>query len=232
VADKPVSSASLAKAAQAPIQEVKRLLLALIEEYRGRGVELAEVAGGYQFRSNIANAPFVRDFIGKKPTRLSRAQLETIAIVSYRQPITRPEVEDIRGVDCGASIKTLLERDLIKILGRKEEAGRPLLYGTTPRFLEMFSLKGLKDLPTLQEFSELNEESRALFEKNTGESLSDMHFAEATLDESFENDEAIEAQTEALEEELAQMKEASEHEARSEEQNVVSSDDASADFEN
>jgi segregation and condensation protein B len=100
-----------------------------------------------------------------KPQRLTRAALETLAIVAYRQPVTRPEIEEIRGVDCGAVVKALLERRLVKILGKKEEPGRPILYGTTREFLEFFSLKDLASLPTLREFHELSEEHRDIVEK-------------------------------------------------------------------
>jgi segregation and condensation protein B len=100
-----------------------------------------------------------------KPHRLTRAALETLAIVAYRQPVTRPEVEEIRGVDSGAVMKALLERRLLKILGKKEEPGRPILYGTTREFLEFFALKDLASLPTLREFHELSEEHRDIVEK-------------------------------------------------------------------
>jgi segregation and condensation protein B len=100
-----------------------------------------------------------------KPLRLTRAALETLAIVAYRQPITRPEMEDLRGVDCGAITKALLERKLIRILGKKDEPGRPLLYGTTREFLELFNLRDLTQLPTLREFQELSEESRRIVEE-------------------------------------------------------------------
>jgi segregation and condensation protein B len=100
-----------------------------------------------------------------KPQRLTRAALETLAIIAYRQPVTRPEIEEIRGVDCGAVVKALLERRLVKILGKKEEPGRPILYGTTREFLEFFSLKDLASLPTLREFHELSEEHRDIVEK-------------------------------------------------------------------
>src|SRR3954452_16248614 len=96
-----------------------------------RGIVLAEVAGGWQFRTDSSVAEHVRRFLKVKPQRLTRAALETLAIIAYRQPVTRPEIEDIRGVDCGAVVKALLERRLLKILGKKEEPGRPMLYGTT-----------------------------------------------------------------------------------------------------
>jgi hypothetical protein len=111
----------------------------------------------------------VRQYLSLRPVRLSRAQLETLAIVAYRQPITRPEIDDIRGVDAGPVLKGLLERDLVRIIGKKDEPGRPMLYGTTPSFLEAFSLKSLRDLPTLREYTELSEESRQTFESELGE---------------------------------------------------------------
>ncbi len=129
------------------------------------GIVLHEVAGGWQLRTSPDNADFARRFLRVKPQRLTRAALETLAIVAYRQPVTRPEIEDIRGVDCGAVVKALLERRLVKSLGKKEEPGRPILYGTTREFLEFFSLKDLASLPTLREFHELSEEHREIVEK-------------------------------------------------------------------
>jgi segregation and condensation protein B len=130
---------------------------------------LDEVAGGWLFRTNVQYAPFVRELANERPVRLTRAQVETLAIIAYRQPITRPEIDDIRGVDSGATLKLLLERDLVRILGKKDEPGRPLLYGTTTAFLELFGLKSLKDLPTLKEFTELSEDSRRVAEEELGE---------------------------------------------------------------
>jgi segregation and condensation protein B len=143
-------------------QQLQPLLVALptsLEE-GGRGIGLHEVAGGWQLRTAPSNAPWVQRMLKQKPVRLSRAQLEALAIVAYRQPITRPEIDDIRGVDSGASLRMLLDRGLIRILGKKEEPGRPLLYGTTREFLEFFNLKDLKDLPTLREYYDLTDESR------------------------------------------------------------------------
>ncbi|NMB75790.1 MAG: SMC-Scp complex subunit ScpB [Myxococcales bacterium] len=127
----------------------------------GRGIRLVEVAGGYQLRTPSESAPFVRRLISRRPPRMTQATIETLAIVAYRQPVTRAEVEDIRGVESGAVLKHLLDRRLVRILGRKEEPGRPLLYGTTKEFLELFSLKDLKSLPTLRDFVELSNEHRA-----------------------------------------------------------------------
>jgi segregation and condensation protein B len=132
---------------------------------------LVEVAGGWVFRTGVEFAPFVRELTSQRPVRLTRAQVETLAIVAYRQPITRPEIDEIRGVDSGATLKLLLERDLVRILGKKDEPGRPILYGTTGAFLEFFGLRSLKDLPTLREFTELSEESRRVAEAELGEVL-------------------------------------------------------------
>jgi segregation and condensation protein B len=167
--DKPVTSAELARLASAPTKHVKAVLAELKTTYARRGIVLDEVAGGWLFRTSVQFAPFVREFTSERPVRLTRAQVETLAIVAYRQPITRPEVDEIRGVDSGATLKLLLERDLVRILGKKDEPGRPMLYGTSGQFLEFFGLKSLKDLPTLREFTELSDESRRVAEATLGE---------------------------------------------------------------
>lgn len=118
---------------------------------RDRGVRLVEVAGGYQLRTARENAEWVRAVFRDRPRRLGRAALETVAIISYRQPITRADIEAIRGVDIDAVLSTLLQRGLIKVCGRKETVGRPLLYATTDAFLELFGLRDLSELPTLKE---------------------------------------------------------------------------------
>jgi segregation and condensation protein B len=117
----------------------------------GRGIVLEEVANGYQLRTPKEHALYVRKLLAAKPPRLSRPLLETVAIVAYRQPITRPEIEQLRGVDCGGVIDTLIERRLIQIAGRKEAPGRPIMYTTTREFLELFGLKDLNGLPDLEE---------------------------------------------------------------------------------
>lgn len=173
VTDRPLKAADLADVARADTKEVRTILEELSEQYRadGRGYQLDELAGGWQMRTSAAFAPFVREMTNAKPVRLSRAQVETLAIVAYRQPITRPEIEDIRGVDAGAVLKLLLERDMVRVLGKKDEPGRPLLYGTTTHFLTFFGLKTLKDLPTLREFTELSDESRDVVERELGDVL-------------------------------------------------------------
>lgn len=171
VADEPLSVHRIRAITRASSnREVQGAIDELIEEYQDRGVLIYHVGGGYQLRSQARNASWVQKLVVGKPVRLSRAQLETLAIIAYRQPITRPEIDDIRGVDSAGTLRLLLERDLIRILGKKEEVGRPLLYGTTPDFLEFFNLNDLRDLPTLTEYSELTEESLEEVERLAPES--------------------------------------------------------------
>jgi segregation and condensation protein B len=135
----------------------RELLEALRAEYDrdGRGFALCEVAGGWQLRTRPALAEFVQRLELERPARISRAALETLAIVAYRQPVTRAEVEHVRGVDCGPVLRSLLERHLLRLAGHREVPGRPMLYGTTRRFLEVFGLAGLEDLPSLRDVEEL-----------------------------------------------------------------------------
>ena len=120
-------------------------------EEDSKGLELVEVAGGYQFRTKPRWAEWIHRLKKAKAVKLSRPALETLAILAYRQPIIRPEIEEIRGVDSGWVLRTLLEKGLIKIMGRKDIPGRPIVYGTTKAFLEIFNLNTLSDLPTLKE---------------------------------------------------------------------------------
>jgi segregation and condensation protein B len=142
---------------QAGKKEIKEILRELLAEYEGMGrsFQLVEVDGGYQFRTKAAYARWIKNLRKVKPARLSQSALETLAIVVYRQPIVRAEIEHIRGVDSGWVLNSLLEKGLIKILGRKEVAGRPLVYGSSRRFLEIFGLRDLSALPTLQELDAL-----------------------------------------------------------------------------
>ena len=145
-------------------RDAKKLTAALEAvqaRHRGSGIELASTAGGWQFRTSAENAAWVAKLVAGRPARLSRAMLETLAIVAYRQPITRPEIDEIRGVDCGPVLKTLLDRALIRMIGKKEEVGRPILYGTSTEFLRTFSLKDLTELPTLRQFHELGAAEQA-----------------------------------------------------------------------
>lgn len=142
---------------QAETTDIRSAATELASEYelRGGGFYLDEVAGGYQIRTRPEYTEWIKKLIQPKPLRLSKPALETLVIIAYKQPIIRSDVEHIRGVDCGGVLRVLLERKLIRVLGRKEIAGRPLIYATTKRFLEVFDLKSLKDLPTPKEIEEL-----------------------------------------------------------------------------
>ncbi len=142
--------------------EIKTALDILVKEYETRagGFTLCEVAGGFQFRTNPVYREWIARLVKPSQARLSKAALETLAIVAYRQPIMRTDIEHIRGVDSGGVLRILMERKLVRVLGRKEIPGRPLIYATTKEFLEVFGLKDLKDLPSLKEietFSRKNE---------------------------------------------------------------------------
>lgn len=125
------------------------------------GIELMEVGGGWRLRTAADLGPMVRRLWPDRRVRLSKASLEALAVVAYRQPCTRLDVEDVRGVDCGGVLRSLLDRKLIRIVGRKDEPGRPMLYGTTPEFLELFSLPDLRSLPTLRDLESMRAEEVA-----------------------------------------------------------------------
>jgi segregation and condensation protein B len=127
-----------------------------------RGFELKEVAGGFRLQTPRNLRSWVLRLKRSSPVRLSRAALETLAVVAYRQPTTRAEVESIRGVDTSGTLRFLLDRKIIRIVGRKDLPGRPLLYGTTRHFLEVFELKDLSDLPSLAEMAELEHQTISL----------------------------------------------------------------------
>ncbi len=138
-------------------EEIKGALKALLEEYNEeeRGMVLAQVAGGWQLRSRPAHGDYIRRLVRGKVAKFSQSALETLAIIAYRQPITRAEIEYLRGVDAGGVVKTLLDRKLIRILGKKDVPGKPIIYGTSKEFLSVFGLKDLASLPTLKEIQEL-----------------------------------------------------------------------------
>ncbi len=153
----------------------KDLVNELNTEYteQDRAFEIWEVAGGYQLRTRAEFSGYLQKLQKERILRLSKAALETLAIVAYRQPATRAEIEDVRGVDVGAVLKSLLERHLIRIAGQREVPGRPMLYGTTRRFLEVFGLDQLKDLPTLREVDELMREQGLIEDPNEEPSSND-----------------------------------------------------------
>lgn len=154
----PITAARLGRIVpESSAREVREDLAALNERYEqeGHGFRVEEVAGGHQLRTLPELAPFVQHLEPVPPLRMSRAALESLAIIAYKQPVTRAEVEHVRGVDAGPVLRSLLERRLVRIAGHREVPGRPILYATTPRFLEIFGLASLSDLPTLREIEEL-----------------------------------------------------------------------------
>jgi len=157
VADEPLSLDRFKSIiGQAETKEIRLALEELEAEYLARqgGFYLNQVAGGYQIRTRSEYTEWIKRLLQPRPLRLSKAALETLAIIAYKQPVIRSDVEHIRGVDCGGVLRVLLERKFIRVLGRKEIPGRPLIYATTKRFLEVFDLKTLKDLPTPKEIEE------------------------------------------------------------------------------
>jgi segregation and condensation protein B len=159
VTDEPLSAQQMAAALERPIDVVKRLLDELVAEYAApcHGLSIREVAGGYKMATKAEHHEAVRAFVKKltPPLKLSLAALETLAVIAYKQPVTTPEIMDIRGVQGASVLQTLLDRKLIAEAGRKNVVGKPILYKTTKEFLVQFGLKDLSELPTLKEFEEL-----------------------------------------------------------------------------
>ncbi len=161
--------------------EIREVLEALMNEYEtmNRGFKLYEIAGGYQVASDIRYADTLKRFYeSREKKKFSQAALETLSVIAYRQPVTRADIEAIRGVTVDGAVKTLLERSLVKIVGRKDVPGRPLLYGTTQDFLERFGLKSIQELPALSEYTlkdldpsllpaEMKQEGAQIAEENT-----------------------------------------------------------------
>lgn len=157
-ADEPLTPAQIKKVLggveTSEIRAVLETIRAELDE-RKAGFALIEVAGGFQFRTRPEYGVWIRQLRSDKPPKLSKPALETLAVVSYKQPVTRAEIEAIRRVDTGAVLKTLLDRRLLKVVGTKDVPGRPALYGTSKEFLEVFRLKSLKELPTLKEIRDV-----------------------------------------------------------------------------
>ncbi len=156
VAGGPLSVVQLEKIIpEASRKDIEAALQSLVIRYRERGVVLKRVAGGYRLETVPEAAPYIQRLVHGSPPKLSRAALETLAIVAYKQPITKAEIEAIRGVDSSGALRNLMEKDLVKICGRKDIPGRPILYGTTAKFLEIFGLKDLAELPKLEELEKM-----------------------------------------------------------------------------
>lgn len=159
--ENPLSTEKIANILEISKEEVEEIIKLLVQEYNFndmRGIEIVEVGGGYFFRTKIPYAPFIRKIVMGKESDLSKSAMETLAIIAYKQPITRAEIEHIRGVDSSNSIRSLLEKKLIRIQGRKDVPGRPHVYGTTKEFLKAFGLKDLSELPNLKEIKDIIKE--------------------------------------------------------------------------
>jgi len=187
--------------------DIRSAIESLQEDYKDRGIELAEVASGFRFQARDEYAEWVNHLFDERPPRYSRALLETLAIIAYRQPITRGEIEDIRGVSVSSTIvKTLQEREWVKIVGHRDVPGKPSLLATTKSFLDYFNLKKLSELPALEDIKDFDAINPDLFEELEGEAK-EKALAEAkanadagddsTLDNEAENTEAVDASTEA-----------------------------------
>ncbi|MDJ0805940.1 MAG: SMC-Scp complex subunit ScpB [Gammaproteobacteria bacterium] len=144
-------------------QQLREVLNELAADYQGKGFELCEVGSGFRIQVRSAYAPWVSRLYAERPPKYSRALLETLALVAYRQPITRGEIEDIRGVSVSTNIiKTLTEREWVRVVGHRDVPGKPALYATTKEFLDYFNLKSLSDLPSLAEIRDLDSINREL----------------------------------------------------------------------
>jgi segregation and condensation protein B len=139
--------------------DIRAALNALVEEYNSRdsGLYIAEVSGGYQIRTRESVRDWIRRLRKERPLALSRAAVETLAVIAYRQPVMKSDIEKVRGVDSSGTLKSLIERNLVRMVGRKDVPGKPILYGTTRKFLEFFHLRDLSELPTLRDWKELGE---------------------------------------------------------------------------
>jgi segregation and condensation protein B len=172
-------------------KEIREALNVLRDEFEGRGIELAEVSSGFRFQARQEHSQWVARLWDEKPPRYSRALLETLALVAYRQPITRAEIEDIRGVSVSSSImKTLQERDWVRVVGHRDVPGKPGLYATTREFLDYFNLKGLDDLPSLAELKDIDKLNAELDLRFPGEEGASNDEDAAALEEQLSESDA------------------------------------------
>ncbi len=179
--------------------DIRKVLNDLDEDFSGRGVELKQVSSGFRIQVKNELATWISRLSEEKPVRYSRALLETLALIVYRQPITRAEIEDVRGVAVSTSIiKTMLDRNWIKVVGHREVPGKPALYGTTRQFLDYFNLKSLSELPPLADIRSIDDIQRDLHldvtdDGETGEDVDEIEVTEATsdLDRMIDNDQDV-----------------------------------------
>lgn len=177
ITDEPLTPEQIASAIEQPLDRVKEILNQLVMEYSApdRGLSIRELAGGYKMSTKVEHHESVRRFVKKlqPPLKLSLAALETLAVIAYKQPITAPEVLEIRGVQGAGVLKTLLDRKLIAAAGRKNVLGKPIMYKTTQEFLIQFGLNSVAELPTLKEFEELGRFALSDSEEAAGEEAAD-----------------------------------------------------------
>jgi segregation and condensation protein B len=189
-------------------KEIKEIIDQLANEYHERqgGILLQEVAGGFQFRTHPEMSQWIKKLKSTKPQHLSPQALETLAIIAYKQPIVKTEIEDIRGVDVGGPLKGLLEKKLIRIVGRKDVPGKPIIYGTTRKFLEVFNLKDITDLPNIRELKELHQQQELLDqEEDVFNPEQETLEHERELDTSETEEEKIEDKTEDKTEDIPDL---------------------------
>ena len=158
VADEPIAAKAVADIVDMDREAVEAAIQDLVEDYQARpgGLQLREIAGGWQIATRPEHHEHIRAYLKSKPSaKLSLASLETLAVIAYRQPVTVPEILEIRGVQSPSAIKTLLDKRLIVARGRKETVGRPMMYGTSKEFLIQFGLKDLSELPSIEDFQDL-----------------------------------------------------------------------------
>jgi segregation and condensation protein B len=173
--------------------KIKEALDSLMDDFSGRGIELVEVASGYRFQVQKDVAPWVTRLWDEKPQRYSRALLETMSLIAYRQPITRGDIEDVRGVAVSSQIiRTLLDREWVRVVGHRDVPGRPAMYATTKEFLDYFSLKSLDELPSLDEIREIDDANQNLDFINAEKKAS------ATREYDFDNDGDVETRGEEI----------------------------------
>ncbi|MCU7809877.1 MAG: SMC-Scp complex subunit ScpB [Candidatus Thiodiazotropha sp. (ex Notomyrtea botanica)] len=179
-------------------KQLREVLAVLMEDYQGRGIEVVEVGSGFRIQVSAGLSPWVSRLWAERPPKYSRALLETLALIAYRQPITRGEIEDIRGVSVSTNIiKTLTEREWVRVVGHRDVPGKPALYATTKEFLDYFNLKSLNELPTLAEIRDLDSINRELELSNPDKS--DEPDAESESESDDETDEqAVSQQSDQL----------------------------------
>ena len=166
ISESPVKPKELANFFNEDVNKIKNILIEIVNEWENKenSIKIEEIAGGFQFRTKEEFKEILIEYVNKKPYKLSRAGLEVVGIIAKQQPVTKIEIDKIRGVDSVGAINVLLERELIEVVGEKDVPGRPYLYSTTDLFLEVFSLNSINDLPNIHEFEDYEKETEEIKE--------------------------------------------------------------------